>query len=132
MKRIFAVLTLLAAAPPVSAGPFEDATAAYGRANYATALLLFRLLAEPEVAHAQYQLGLMYDEGQSVPTNGAEAMRWYRKPAELGFAPTKRMLGFTYRNGLGRPKGYAEALKWYRMFGTNVARAAVIGRWLQR
>ena len=41
----FAVALSLCLAAPVAAGPFEDATAAYERGDYATALRLFRPLA---------------------------------------------------------------------------------------
>jgi hypothetical protein len=35
-------------------------------------------------ASAQYQLGVMYDNGIGVPKNEAEAMRWWRRAADQG------------------------------------------------
>ena len=33
---------------------------------------------------AQYNLGNMYDFGEGVPENDAEAVKWYRKAADQG------------------------------------------------
>ena len=68
-----AIVLLLSLAAPVAAGPLEDATAAYDRGDYATALRLLRPLADQGDAIAQFNLGLMYDQGQGVPQNYAEA-----------------------------------------------------------
>ena len=64
-------------------------------------------------AMAQYNLGLMYDKGEGVPQDKAEAVKWYRKAAEQGDADAQVNLGFMYGNGDGVPKDYAEAAKWY-------------------
>ena len=48
----------------MAAGPLEDANAAYNRGDYATALRLLRPLADQGDASAQYNLGVMYDNGQ--------------------------------------------------------------------
>ena len=46
----------------------------------------YRLGAEQGYASAQYNLGLMYDNGEGVPRDDAEAVRWYRLGAEQGYA----------------------------------------------
>ena len=51
-----------------SAGPFEDALAAYKRKDYALALSLFRSLAEAGDARAQDNLGVMYIKGEDPRT----------------------------------------------------------------
>ena len=82
MKRL--VLTtaiLIGLAAPAGAG-FDEGLAAYGRGDYETALREWRPLAEQGLAVAQFNLGLMYDEGQGVPQDYAEAVKWYRKAAE--------------------------------------------------
>lgn len=45
-----------------------------------------RHLAAQGDAGAQFRLGLMYDYGQGVPQNHANAVRWYRAAAEQGYA----------------------------------------------
>ena len=87
---------------PVSAQTFDEAVAAY-------------TLAEQGVASAQFELGLMYAEGEGVPEDDAEALRWCRLAAEQGYAPAQHYLGHMYYNGEGVPKDDAEALRWYRL-----------------
>ena len=59
----------------VLAGPVEDAAAAYKRGDYATAMRLFRPLADDGDASAQVVLGFMYKRGQGVPQDYAAAVR---------------------------------------------------------
>ncbi|GAB6068870.1 hypothetical protein JCM13664_21910 [Methylothermus subterraneus] len=59
-----AVLAL--ATPPALAG-FDEGLAAANRGDYATALKEWRPLAEQGDAVAQYNLGVMYDNGLGVP-----------------------------------------------------------------
>ena len=56
------------------------------RGDYETAHELVRPLAEQGDALAQYSLGEMYDLGEGVPEDDAEAAKWYRKAAEQGDA----------------------------------------------
>jgi TPR repeat protein len=93
-----------------AAGPFEDGAAAYGRGDYATALRLWRPLAEQGNARAQFSLGLMYNEGKGVPQNYAEAVKWYRLAAEQDIASAQHNLGIKYATGEGVPQDYAEAI----------------------
>ena len=61
----------LLAAMPVS----TDGYTAYNAGDYATALREWRPLAEQGNADAQYNLGMMYDEGEGVPQDDAEAVK---------------------------------------------------------
>ena len=65
-------------------------------------------------AYAQFNLGIMYEYGDGVPENDAEAVKWYRKAADQGHANAQSNLGFMYEKGMGVPENYAEAVKWYR------------------
>ena len=69
----------------------------------------------PTNLDAQYNLGLMYDNGEGVPQDYAEAVKWYRLAAEQGHAKAQYNLGLMYDNGEGVPQDYAEAVKWYRL-----------------
>jgi TPR repeat protein len=110
-----AIVLLLSLAAPVAAGPLEDAYAAHSRGDFATALRLYRPLADQGVASAQLKLGLIYDLGQGVPQNHAEAMKWYRLAADQGYASAQHGLGTMYHFGQGVPQNYDEARKWYRL-----------------
>ena len=106
--------TPLPPSTPVTAGTFEEALAAFNRSDYGTALRLFRPLADQGDVHAQYDLGLMYLDGQGIPQNDAEAVRWFRLAADRGHAAAQNNLGASYLNGRGVPQNYGEATKWYR------------------
>jgi TPR repeat protein len=108
-------LTLTVSGGIVHAGPYEDATAAYQRGDFATALRLVRPLAEQGFAKAQFNLGFMYDNGQGTAQDYREAIKWYRLAAEQGFAQARFNLGFMYDQGQGVAQDYLEALKWYRL-----------------
>ena len=116
LKRILAgvVLALMLTGGAV-AGPFEDASAAHERGDYAAALRLLRPLAEQGDADAQFNLGFLYAKGEGVPQDHAEAVKWYRLAAEQGNAQAQNDLGASYVNGEGVPQDYAEAVKWYRL-----------------
>ena len=53
---------------------------------------------------AQFNLGLMYDKGEGVPQDDAEAVRWYRLAAEQGHAEAQANLGWMYDAGRGVPQ----------------------------
>jgi hypothetical protein len=88
---------------------------AYLRRDYATAMRLFRPLAERGDANAQSHLGEMYQYGYGVQRNLVQAALWYRKAAEQGDAGAQESLGILYGIGEGVPQNYAEAMKWTLM-----------------
>jgi TPR repeat protein len=114
----FGLLTLLIStsmAVTAFGGPFEDAVAAaHKRGDYEKAYRLFKPLAGQGNAKAQYNLGVMYANGQGVPQDYAEAMKWFRKAAAQGYAEAQFNLGVMYDNDRGVPQDYSEAVKWYR------------------
>jgi TPR repeat protein len=108
------IAALFLAAGPVLAVPLEDGEAAYSRKDYATALRLFRPLAQDGNAKAQRNLGLMYEIGRGVPKDYQQAIVWYRKAADQGDAFAQFNLGLMYHNGDGVPRDYQQAMVWYR------------------
>ena len=70
-------------------------------------------LAEQGVAEAQYNLGVMYDNGQGVRQNYAEALRWYRKAAEQGVAEAQYNLGVMYASGRGVRQNFHLSKEWF-------------------
>ena len=113
LLKLLLVLFVCAAGPAV-AGPFEDGAAAHGKGDYATALRLWRPLAEQGNASAQHNLGVMYKEGNGVTQDYVAAMAWYEKAANQGKAQAQTSLGLMYFNGEGVPKNYAVAVAWFR------------------
>ena len=92
----------------------ESAMAAYDAGDYETSAELLIPLAEAGDAQAQFNLGLMYDQGFGVPKDYTEAIKWYRKAAAQGLALAQANLGIMYEKGFGVQQDYAEAVKWYR------------------
>ena len=80
--------------------------------NLVDTLLQF---AEEGSPGAQLVLGGLYDTGEGVPEDDAEAVRWYRLAAEQGLAEAQVNLGVMYDNGEGVPEDDAEAARWYRL-----------------
>ena len=70
-------------------------------------------------AYAQYNLGVMYDNGMGVPENDAEAVKWYRKAADQGYAKAQFNLGAAYYNGDGVPEDHIRAYVWLSMAKTQ-------------
>ena len=102
------------------AGPFEDGVAAYGKADYATALRLWRPLADLGDADAQINLGVMYANGEGVPQDYAQAVAWYRKAADQGIAEAQNNLGVMYANGQGVPQDYIQAHMWSNLAASRL------------
>ena len=101
-------------AVPAHAADFDAGVEAYKLGDYATALPIFRQLADQGNAFAQYNLGLMYTRGEGVPQDYKEAVKWYRKAADQGQAKAQVSLGFMYLDGNGVTQDYAVAARWFR------------------
>ena len=110
---LIAITTLSVSSGVVFAATFEDGLAAAQRGNYAIALQLWRPLAEQGNAEAQYELGVMYFEGQGVAEDFKEAAKWYQLAAEQGNAAAQFSIGFMYAKGQGVAQDFKEAVKWY-------------------
>ncbi len=110
-KAIVLIVLLFLVFLGVSKG---DDNEAFKNAYYKAALHELKPLAEKGYAEAQYNLGVMYEFGQGVPQDFAEAVKWYRKSADQGYTKALVSLGDKYENGQGVPQDYAESLKLYR------------------
>jgi len=72
-------------------------------------------LAELGDAEAQYNLGVMFDEGASVVQDLGKAAAWYRKAAEQGFLDAQANLGMMYYRGEGVASDSTEAARWLQL-----------------
>lgn len=113
---VAALLLVLIPAAGTLAGDAEDCTnfEALLKTDPARTVAACRRLADQDIAQAQYYLGIMYDLGQGVPQDYAEAAKWYRKAAEQNLAEAQAQLGRLYHLGQGVPRNDAEAVKWFR------------------
>src|ERR1022692_771398 len=69
--------------------------------------------AEQGSAEAQFNLGLMYVNGQGVAKDEKTAVLWYTKAAEQGYAKAQDNLGWMYDTGRGVAKDEKTAVLWY-------------------
>jgi hypothetical protein len=87
---------------------------AVDRANYHTALAVWKQSAEQGDVAAQTYVGEIFEKGLGVPPDYAAAAEWYRRAAEKGSSRAAINLGMLYERGLGVPKDPRQALSWYR------------------
>ena len=86
---------------------YQLGRAYYKANNFDAALSQLRTPANQGYAVAQTTLGVMYENGQGVPQDYAQAVAWYRKAADQGLAVAQVNLGVMYKNGHGVPQDYA-------------------------
>ncbi|RKJ84530.1 sel1 repeat family protein [Aeromonas veronii] len=70
-------------------------------------------------ASAQFALGLMYDEGESVTQDHKQAARLYQQAAEQGFTKALVALGLMYANGEGVTQDHKQAAQLYQQAATQ-------------
>jgi TPR repeat protein len=87
----------------------------YLKGDYEAAYTEWLPLAELGDVEAQYNLGVMYDEGAGVKQDLTRAADWYRRAAEQGFVDAQTNLGKMYYYGQGVPRDYHEAVRWFRL-----------------
>jgi TPR repeat protein len=85
------------------------------RGDYATAMRELRPLAEQGHAAAQFNLGLLYANGQGVPKDDAQARQWYEKAAAQGHAEAQANLGILLVYARGGQQDYKMAAYWLRL-----------------
>jgi len=106
------VLSIVCLAAPAWAD-FKAGEKAHHRGDYATALREWQPLAKQGQAVAQYNLGLLYANGQGVPKDDAQARQWYEKAANQEHADAQVNLGSLYDYGRGGPQDFKMAVRWY-------------------
>jgi TPR repeat protein len=85
----------------------------YLKGDYLAAYEEWLPLAELGDAEAQFNLGVMYDEGAGIDQDLVTAASWYRKAANQGFVDAQTNLGIMCYYGQGITRDHAEAAKWF-------------------
>ena len=73
-------------------------------------------------------IGGMYNHGQGVPQDYAEASKWYRLAAEQGYVYAQNSLGIMYAEGQGVEQDYVQAYMWFNLAATHVRASNTEGR----
>ena len=108
------VLSIVCLAAPAW-GDFKAGEDAFHRGDYATALREWHPLAEQGQAVAQYQLGLLYANGQGVTKDDAKARQWYEKAAVQGHTEAQVNLGVLLMYARGGQQDYKMAVYYLRL-----------------
>jgi len=94
---------------------FDKGIKALQTEDYKTALAVLTPLAEQGYISAQYNLGLMYSNGEGVWRNKKTAVKWYTLAAEQGLAAAQFRLGEMYQHGRGVSRNTKTMFKWYTL-----------------
>lgn len=135
MKRTLATLLAalclqgLALGARADKSPFDDAMHVYGCADYPKAFKMFVPLAEQGDRLAQFQVGMMTEQGQGTDTDMKSAFDWYFKAAQQGVADAYFALGQMYSRGEVVSKDPVQAYAWFDL--AKQAGHAVAGDWLR-
>ena len=109
-KYLVAAITAALVSAPVSAQTVKAGIEAWQKADYATAVTIWRPLAERGDADAEFNLGQAYRLGRGVPINLATAKSWFTKAAQAGHLDAQTTLGLLlFQNG-----DQVDGLKWLR------------------
>ncbi|MBI1685883.1 tetratricopeptide repeat protein [Caulobacter hibisci] len=87
--------------------------------------------AEAGEADAQYELAELYNQGEGVPADPAQARKWWRAAGEQGQAQAALKLGLAYSSGDGGPEDLAQGYYWLLLAETLAkpdARRAIAGQ----
>ncbi len=116
-KSLFFLLAgyLLTTTPVWADGEWDQARTAHERGDYAAEIAIIRPMAEKGYPFAQFNMGVLYDEGKGVPLDDSQAMTWYRKAAEQGLPQAQVNLGIMYEQGEGVPPDFVRAYFWYEL-----------------
>ena len=110
MRKIAFAALLLAIAPAAEAQSVKAGVEAWQRAEYESAVKIWRPLAEAGDADAAFNLGQAYRLGRGVPISLAAAQTWLERAARKGHLDAQTTLGLLLFNGGNRISG----LRWLR------------------
>lgn len=93
----------LAFAPTVALASLDGGLAALRRGDYGAAMTQLLPVAEEGDPTAQFEVGVMYGNGDGVPQDIRQAIKWFRLAAGRGHAQAKASLDFFEAGGLTDP-----------------------------
>lgn len=109
-----ALLLVLPLGPATAAedSDFDAGWAAYQRGEFAEAFAIWEPLADGGNLLAQYNLGVLFDEGRGVSSNRTKAMQWLEKAAQQGYSRAQHNLALLYIGVLGPERDPEKGRFW--------------------
>ena len=92
---------------------------AYKTKDYSKAMKWYLKAADKGNAHAQCQIGYMYNYAEGVTANYSTALKWYLKAANQGNTEAQRHIGYLYNAGRGVTQSFSKALQWFNKAVAN-------------
>ena len=92
---------------------------AYKTKDYSKAMKWYLKAADKGNAHAQCQIGNMYNSAKGVTADYSTALKWFLKSANQGNTEAQRHIGDLYLAGRGVTHNYSTALQWYNKAVAN-------------
>lgn len=114
---LLAVLVLLGLTTHAKAD-FMEGWRAYQSGEYEIALQHWTELAEDGDPVAQYNVGVMYDEGAGVDRDDAKVIAWWNKAAAQGHQMAQHNLALLYIE-LGSQEDFGRAANWLKRAAEN-------------
>lgn len=103
---------------------FNKGLAAYDEGNYMQAVEWYQKAADQNDAGAQYNLGLMYDQGKGVARDYRQSVKWWTKAGKQDHAGAQLLLGLMYYEGKSVNQNYITAYRWFNKAKANGAASA--------
>jgi TPR repeat protein len=118
-SSLWTIPPLLLALTIPALADFSAGLSAYKKGDYATAIKEWRPLADDGDPLAQFNLGLLYQEGQGVPQDYAQAASWFRRAADQDNTKAQHNLGAFYGAGKGVKRDFVQAYMWLNICGAK-------------
>ena len=115
MRQLLFLFTLLIVSFKVAYAGLDEGVSAYERGDYNAAYEEFFQLAKDGDSTAQYNLGLLYEQGLGVQYNRDKAVSWYTAAAEGGHGDAQLIIGDLFIEGYWSKEDFIQASEWYRL-----------------
>ncbi|MFZ6875173.1 tetratricopeptide repeat protein [Undibacterium sp. Di27W] len=96
------------------ADDFSDGVSYYEQGDFDSALESFKAAAAKGNADAQFNLGLMFLNGEGVPQDYKQALRWFEQSASKDNVRAQVNIGRMYAKGKGMLSNHGVAATWFK------------------
>lgn len=116
---VLIVVGIFAISPASPQKLYQKGIDSYMNGEYESAFYFFQKAANQSYADAQYQLGLMYNQGVGVEKNVNQAKSFFELATKQNHAESAYQLGLLYENSQDETPNYEEARHWYEKAANN-------------
>ena len=115
LTPVLALLLMLLLTPCTTrADDFSDGVNYYEQGDFDSAMESFKAAAAKGNADAQFNLGLMYLNGEAVSQDYKQALKWFEESAKQGNVRAQVNIGRMYAKGKGMLSNHGVAATWFK------------------